>query len=84
MTGLLHRKRLPRLYPRHAGFTGASEEDLALTVSAAIRLTTSEHALGLRCIAACIFDEHRGTACCHLHLEADFQSMIASPSWVRW
>ena len=35
------------------------KEDLALTRKRGYSFDDEEHALGLRCIAACIFDEHR-------------------------
>ena len=59
VTGLLHRKGLHAY--THATLVSPVhlKEDLALTRKRGYSFDDEEHALGLRCIAACIFDEHR-------------------------
>ena len=59
VTGLLHRKGLHAY--THATLVSPVhlKEDLAQTRKRGYSFDDEEHALGLRCIAACIFDEHR-------------------------
>lgn len=59
VTGLLHRKGLHAY--THATLVSPVhlKEDLALTRKRGYSFDDEEHALGLRCIAACIFDDHR-------------------------
>jgi IclR family acetate operon transcriptional repressor len=59
VTGLLHRKGLHAY--THATLVSPVhlKEDLALTRKRGYSFDDEEHALGLRCLAACIFDEHR-------------------------
>lgn len=59
MTKLLHRKGLHAY--THATLVSPVhlKEDLAQTRKRGYSFDDEEHALGLRCLAACIFDEHR-------------------------
>jgi len=59
VTGLLHRKGLHAY--THATLVSPLhlKEDLALTRKRGYSFDDEEHALGLRCLAACIYDEHR-------------------------
>jgi IclR family acetate operon transcriptional repressor len=59
VTGLLHRKGLHAY--THATLVSPVhlKEDLALTRKRGYSFDDEEHALGLRCLASCIFDEHR-------------------------
>ena len=55
---LLHKKGL-HAYTQHTRTNPASlKENLALTRKQGYSFDDEEHALGLRCIAACLFDEH--------------------------
>lgn len=59
VTGLLHRKGLHAY--THATLVSPVhlKEDLALTRKRGYSFDDEEHAPGLRCLASCIFDEHR-------------------------
>lgn len=58
VTGLLHRQGLHTY--THATLVSPLhlKEDLALTRKRGYSFDDEEHALGLRCVAACIYDEH--------------------------
>jgi len=59
VTSLLHRQGLHTY--THATLVSPLhlKEDLALTRKRGYSFDDEEHALGLRCVAACIYDEHR-------------------------
>ncbi|WP_275431695.1 IclR family transcriptional regulator domain-containing protein, partial [Klebsiella pneumoniae] len=59
VTGLLHRKGLHAY--THATLVSPVhlKEDLAQTRKRGYSFDDEEHALGLRCVASCIYDEHR-------------------------
>ena len=59
VTGLLHRKGLHAY--THATLVSPLhlKDDLAQTRKRGYSFDDEEHALGLRCVAACIYDEHR-------------------------
>ena len=57
LSKIFHRKGLPRLTVKTIHTTSALREDLARSRERGYALDDEEHAVGLRCIAAVIFDE---------------------------
>ncbi|MFS2224068.1 glyoxylate bypass operon transcriptional repressor IclR [Pantoea sp. B65] len=58
VTELLHRKGLHYYTPHTLMSPQSLKENLALVRKAGYAFDDEEHALGLRCVASCIYDEH--------------------------
>ena len=58
LAGLLHRKGLHSYTPATLTSPLHLKEDLAQTRKRGYSFDDEEHALGLRCVASCIYDEH--------------------------
>ncbi|MCU5772661.1 glyoxylate bypass operon transcriptional repressor IclR [Erwiniaceae bacterium BAC15a-03b] len=58
LTELLHRKGLHHYTPHTLMSPHSLKENLALVRKTGYAFDDEEHALGLRCVAACIYDEH--------------------------
>lgn len=54
---VLHRRGLPRLTPKTITVPAALREDLARSRERGYAIDDEEHAVGLRCVAAVVFDE---------------------------
>ncbi len=59
INGLMHKKGLHTYTPRTLINPGALKEELAHIRKQGFSFDDEEHALGLRCVAACIYDEHQ-------------------------
>ncbi len=57
LASILHRHGLPRLTPRTLHTPAALRQDLAEARARGYALDDEEHAVGLRCVAAVVFDE---------------------------
>lgn len=55
---ILHRNRLPRLTGKTIGTAAALRQDLGQIRERGYAIDDEEHAIGLRCVAALVFDEH--------------------------
>lgn len=85
VTSLLHRKGLHAY--THATLVSPLhlKDDLAQTRKRGYSFDDEEHALGLRCVASCIYDEHREPfAALSISGPAHALPTIASPNLAPW